>query len=299
MEINYDLILKYLGTPKPQYSFETKKNLMTFSTNFPKEFNELLGDKFYRLGITQKIDNKNVSFYTSLLSLLCDEYISLMESEENGYITNLHNKMNEYINAHPDLNKKLGLKKPLFCYNVNVWLLELLVNMFSINMLILDFKTLEIFTVFQTDIMNPWKPFLLFGKYENNWEPIKNNDKKLFSYNDSIIKKILTNIQIKYFESDVIKKDYILLDNIQEIIHNEFKEEVIENKDDKITDETDEIDEANDNNTFVKVDINKAKLTKMTKDEIIKYINKQNIKGVINKKTTKKDLIELIINYSS
>jgi hypothetical protein len=166
-------------------------------------------------------------------------------------------------------------------------------------MLILDFKTLEIFTVFQTDIMNPWKPFLLFGKYENNWEPIKNNDKKLFSYNDSIIKKILTNIQIKYFESDVIKKDYILLDNIQEIIHNEFKEEVIENKDDKITDETDEIDEANDNNTFVKVDINKAKLTKMTKDEIIKYINKQNIKGVINKKTTKKDLIELIINYSS
>ena len=211
MEINYDLILKYLGTTKPQYSFETKKNLMTFSTNFPKEFNELLGDKFYRLGITQKIDNKNVSFYTSLLSLLCDEYVSLMESEENAYITNLHNKMNEYINANPDLNIKLGLKRPLFSYNVNVLLLELLVNIFSINMLILDFKTLEIYTVFQTDIMNPWKPFLLFGKYENNWEPIKNNDKKLFSYNDSIIKKILTNIQIKYFFEGVNKRRSVLI----------------------------------------------------------------------------------------
>jgi hypothetical protein len=51
--------------------------------------------------------------------------------------------------------------------------------------------------------------------------------------------------------------------------------------------------------TEPKVDINKAKLTKMTKDEIINYINKHNIKGVINKKTIKKDLIELIINYSS
>ena len=314
MEINYELIIKHLANNTSNNSFDTKKNLMTFSDKFPKEFNEIFGDKFYRLGITQKIDNKNVSFYTSLLTLLCDEYISLTESEEKTYINKLTLEITSYINSNTDIIKKFSaetdnglLKKSFKDRDVNVWLLETIVNMFSLNILILDFKTLEILTVFPTDIMNPWKPFLVFAKYEDNWEPIKNNDKKFFSYNDNVIKKVLVgnHIEVKYFEKDLIKKDYILVDNVQEIMNNDFKNDIVsseeiedvENSED--TEEKKPVKKAKISGTTIKstleVKINKNKLTKMTKDEIIEYIKNQNIKATITKKTTKKELIELVI----
>ena len=66
MEINYELIIKHLANNTSHNSFDTKKNLMTFSDKFPKEFNELFGDKFYRLGITQKIDNNKLSSHSRI-----------------------------------------------------------------------------------------------------------------------------------------------------------------------------------------------------------------------------------------
>ena len=52
-----------------------------------------------------------------------------------------------------------------------------------------------------------------------------------------------------------------------------------------------------DNNTFIKniVIMNKNKLNKMTKDEIINYMKELNKNIVTNKKTTKKELIELVL----
>jgi hypothetical protein len=44
---------------------------------------------------------------------------------------------------------------------------------------IIDFKSEEIYTIHSNDVMNPWRPFLLFAKNNSNWEPIRNQDKKL------------------------------------------------------------------------------------------------------------------------
>jgi hypothetical protein len=92
MEINYNLILKYLLPNKVEdKSFESKKNMMIFSDSFPSNYKELLGDKFYRVGVTQSYDNLNISFFTSFLTLIADNYMTLLESEEMTNVNKLIN----------------------------------------------------------------------------------------------------------------------------------------------------------------------------------------------------------------
>ena len=302
MEINYDMILKYLSVKKNLNQFEGKKNIMNFSEGFTPELKEIFGDKFYRLGITQSINNVNVSFFTSVLTLLQDNYVTLLENEENTFINKLIDELLEFVNDN-NLPKSLEeipkavLKKYIKDKDISIWLMEILVNKLMVNFLIFDFKTNQVYTVYPNDVMNPWRPILMFAKHDSSWEPIRNQEKKYYSYNDNIIKKILLgtqNIEVKYYDSNIIKKDYFLLDNIREIIATDFKnnmssiEEEVENS---------EIEE--NNKTFIKnadVKINKTKLNKMTKEEIINYINSLNIKTGITTKTTKKELIEIVMS---
>lgn len=294
MEINYDLILKFLLPNKTEEThFESKKNIMIFSDSFPNNYKDLLGDKFYRIGVTQSIDNLNVSFFSSFLTLVSDNYMTSTEGEEMTQINKLITELLEYINNNNVPNSlkdivKGALKKYIKDKEVCIWLLEILVHKFMINLLVFDFKTNGIYTLFPNDVMNPWRPFLLFGKNNYNWEPIRNQDKKFFSYNDVFIKKILTgnqNIEIKYYDGAIIKKDFVLVDNINEIMDEEFK--VVNNM---VSDSSEET--INDKKDETK--LNKNKLTKMTKEELILYMKSVNLS--FNTKSTKKDLIEIALS---
>jgi hypothetical protein len=282
MEINYDMILKYLNKKE---QFANKKNLIKFSEEFPNNFKELFGDKFYRIGVTQTLNDLNISFFSSFMSLFTEEYITLLENEELIRITMLLEELSKFTSD-------IGLKKKIKEKETSIHIMELLVNKFQINLLMFDFVDNQIYTVYPSEIMNPWKPFFLFAKHNKTWEPIRNNEKKLFSYNDNVIKKIINHqsIEIKYYEGSIIKKDYFLLDNINEIIKNEFTPNIIE---EEPTEE--ELNNSEEENAEDKVAHDPAKLNKMTKDEIMKYMKTLNI-TVTNKKITKKDLIEMIIS---
>jgi len=302
MEINYDMILKYLSVKKNLNQFEGKKNIMNFSEGFTPELKDIFGDKFYRLGITQSINNVNVSFFSSVLTLLQDNYVTLLENEENTFINKLIDELLEFVNDN-NLPKSLEeipkavLKKYIKDKDISIWLMEILVNKLMVNFLIFDFKTNQVYTVYPNDVMNPWRPILMFAKHDSSWEPIRNQEKKYYSYNDNIIKKILLgtqNIEVKYYDSNIIKKDYFLLDNIREIIATDFKNNMSSIEEEVENSETDE-----NSKTFIKnadVKINKTKLNKMTKEEIIIYINSLNIKTGITTKTTKKELIEIVMS---
>ena len=289
MEINYDLILKYLLPNKTEESlFESKKNIMVFSDSFPNNYKDLLGDKFYRIGVTQNYNNLNISFFSSFLTLVADNYMTSTESEEMTQINKLINEILEDLNNKEIPNSlkdivKGALKKYIASKETCIWLLEVLVHKFMLNILVFDFKTNGIYTLYPNDIMNPWRPFLLFAKNDFNWEPIRNQDKKYFSYNDLFIKKILSSIEVKYYDGSIIKKDFILVDNINEIMDEEFKENI------KLKNNTDSSEEST-----VKVELTKNKLTKMTKEELILYMKSLNL--VFNNKSKKTDLIELVMS---
>jgi hypothetical protein len=135
--------------------------------------------------------------------------------------------------------------------------------------------------------MYPWTTCLFLANNENSWEPIRNNEKKFFSYNDNVLKKILSqnSINIKYFNNKIIKKDFAIFDNLEELIDDLTKSENSENLEDNK--EKEEI--------FIKTEIkiSEEKLNKMTKLELINYLKLLNKKPL--SKATKKDLIELIL----
>jgi hypothetical protein len=75
MEINYDLIIKYLVTKKT--TFASKKHILVYSDLFPEKFKDFFQNKFYRYGI-----NQTNSFYVSLLTLLNKHFITSTHDDE-------------------------------------------------------------------------------------------------------------------------------------------------------------------------------------------------------------------------
>ena len=286
MAINYDLILKYLvKEEKEKETFTNQKNFMTYSDKFPNEFKNILGDKFYRMGVTQNNEQKNISFYTSLITLLDDNIMSITEEEEihkvNEFLSDINNKIKvlpEYLKQIP----KDVIKKNLKDKESNIWIYELIANYLKLNFIIFDFKTLEILTIYCGDVMDPWRTCLFLAKNENSWELIRNNEKKFFSYNDNVLKKILSqnSINIKYFNNKIIKKDFVIFDNLEELVNELTKSEYSDDEKDTI---------------FIKTEIkmSEEKLNKMTKLELINHLKLLNKKPL--SKATKKDLILLIL----
>lgn len=291
MAINYDLILKYLVKEEEKETFTNQKNFMTYSDKFPNEFKNILGDKFYRMGVTQNNEQKNISFYTSLITLLDNNIMSITEKEEihkvNEFLSDINNKIKvlpEYLKQIP----KDVIKKNLKDKESNIWIYELIANYLKLNFIIFDFKTLEILTIYYGDVMDPWRTCLFLAKNEDSWEPIRNNEKKFFCYNDNVLKKILSqnSINIKYFNNKIIKKDFVIFDNLEELVNDITKSE--QPKDFEHSDDE-------KNTIFIKTEIKMSedKLNKMTKLELINHLKLLNKKPL--SKATKKDLILLIL----
>jgi len=287
MEINYSLILKYLlKEQSKEQTFVHQKNFMTYSDKFPDEFKHILGDKFYRIGVTQNINQKNMSFYTSLITLLDDTMMSITVNEEIIKINNLLTDINNQVSKLPVHLKEISkgaIKKYLKDNESNIWIYELIANYLKLNFIIFDFNTLEIFTIYGGEFMDPWQTCLFLAKNDKSWEPLMNTDKKFFSYNDNVLKKILsqTSINIKYFDNEIIKKNLVIVDNLKELLLDLTKS-------DKNSDYLEE-------NHFIKKEIklDESKLNKMTKADLIIHLKALNIKS--SSKSTKKDLIQLIL----
>jgi len=211
--------------------------------------------------------------------------MSITEEEEihkvNEFLSDINNKIKvlpEYLKQIP----KDVIKKNLKDKESNIWIYELIANYLKLNFIIFDFKTLEILTIYCGDVMNPWRTCLFLAKNENSWEPIRNNEKKFFSYNDNVLKKILSqnSINIKYFNNKIIKKDFVIFDNLEELVNELTKSEYSDDEKDTI---------------FIKTEIkiSEEKLNKMTKLELINHLKLLNKKPL--SKATKKDLILLIL----
>ena len=286
MEINYELIIKYLvkknmtNPSKPGDIFTTQKNIYTYSTSWPDTFKQLFTDKFYRYGVSiHDPDNNNVSFWSSVVTLLFNEFIITYTEDENTIINNFKcqilekykpNKLSSFI-------KKLDKNdfRERFKLDPDNNVLQYIVDILNINLLIFDFKDNLIKAVYPDDVMNPWKQTLLLSKYNNLWEPImslnsKGDQQRLFDYNNIIIKKIL-------YTKDLII--YISPDKVFNIIGD--INDVISMEDYKIN---------NNESNKIKYDI--KKLNKMKLTELVDLSKEFNI--IVDKKPTKAILINLI-----
>jgi hypothetical protein len=284
MEINYDLIIKYLVTKKN--IFASKKHILVYSELFPEKFKELIQNKFYRYGINQ-VDTKNIniSFYNTLLTLLNKNFITYNTDEENEEIIKFMKSISKEIEKHtfPEYLSNINFKNVLD--SISDEHIQVLSEILDVNFIILDFKEEKYKIIYPNLICNPYKTTLLIANYDEYYEPIvyEVDNKKLFSYNDQNIKKIY---QLEFKQLETINKIYNFDDNLNEII-KEF------NPESKIIDV-----DSNENNTFIKIYENEytnTQLMKMTKKEIEVILKKKKIEVSNISKILKKEMIELIL----
>ncbi len=332
MEINYELIIKYLAKKNinpdtnvkqknKSNTFVTQKSIFNYSNNFPDKFKELFTDKFYRYGITtHDYENNNVSFWSSVLTLIDKNFIIPYNNDEISLINQFRTQIvDKYAKSKLSPILKSFDKNDLrerFKLDPDICTLQYITDILDVNFIIFDFESVNVYSVYQKDLMNPWKQNLLLAKFKNYWEPImmvknKGETQRLFDYNDNIIKKILnTEDLVEYYEKDKTEKDFMFIDNINDLISIEKKklkviepepkiEIKIQSKSELIEDSSDtesSVKTDEDENVFVKEDelenikkLNKSKINKMKVQELWDIIGKLNI--VIEKKNPTKSIL--------
>jgi hypothetical protein len=259
MELNYNIILSYL-CPKIEEN-NVKKTINIMQKIDHTYFSDLFNDNYYRYGV-YKYDNENnnISLLMSLLYCLDDKYINYTNDDINNIVQIYRN-------------------------NIKNFNLDNFINTFDMNFIIFNFNNGNIYSGYNSDYLNPWKPTIFLAKEDEFYEPIVSNDNKLFNYSqnkNNILKTTILFQNIKYINN---KKEYMLNDNINEILEND---NLIKN---------------NVSDTFITTfDISKNislnKLNKMRKTELINLLGELNINLQLIK-PTKKDIITLICNNYS
>jgi len=245
--ITYDLIISTLmNTDNKPLS----TNILQYSKDFTS-FNDIFDNSFYKQGI---IPSKDLSLYVSILFCINKDYFILTENEILSDAKNLKTKYNN---------------------------VQLIVNNLKLNIIIFNFDNKTIKTVYEGDYFNPYISTIFLSYKNNYYEPIICNETKIFSYSSSKINVFKYNIltsDIQYFDSS---KEYILNDNIFEILELE---------------EITNIDDTFITHSEIKNSLTENKLNKMKKDELINICNELNI-ILTNKRMIKKDIIQLILTH--
>ena len=295
--MNYDLIIKYLSKQK---SFTTNKG--EYNNNFPEKFKD---NTFYRYGITTYNNDKlNISFWSSLLTILDKSFIIPIDNDElylvKKFIDDIVDKK-----THVDMKERVKLVP-------NSQVFEFVADVLNINLLFLDFKNLTFNVIYPNLYLNPWNKICILAKNDDLFEPVMSKENRYFTFDNDIIKNLFLNNHITYFDNI---KEYILLDTKEKVqekedeasvkINTKYKKtlELVDNikvvKTNKINDE---ITSTVQNNKIEKIlvdysHLNKTKLNKMKMDELSELYNKLKLEK--NNKMLKADMINNILNYLS
>ena len=197
--------------------------------------------KFYRLGVTNNIEEKNkqnnVSFFSSILTIFDNKFLTLDDTESVTYIKRFIDQVKEKI-SKTSFKFELKFKFPrnvlmdrIMIYDFNDGLIyQVLTQILDINILILELdentKETNIFALFSGNSLNPWKPIIILHKNKNYFEPIINENKKYFSINDDFIKLLFEKYfkNIKYFYGDYLDKEFSITDDCTEAIEELLNE---------------------------------------------------------------------------
>lgn len=289
MDLNYKTIIEYLSENNNKVNFPIKQNIMRYANYFENNFSKLLTKDFYLYGIQIYDDlQNNISLWSSILFLLEKRFLTMDKNQKITYIDLINKQFIEFIKN----NYKNFINKRKFSRNFamdilrkkdfNPLILELISYSLNLNIIIFNFQDDKVNVINSEDIFNPWKSTILLGKYQEYWEPICNSNNKLFNYSNNCIKEIL-NGEVYYFESEYLDRDYTLVDNLNELyIENKIK--------------SNDSESSEENKMFIKknqLKLNKTKLRKMKKIDIINIIKEFNYE--INVNQNKIDLINCIL----
>ena len=251
MNVNYDLIIKYLSKKKLNITKEKSINIINN-----------LEDNISKI---EKFKNK---YHNEL-----EEYSFLRFKSDNNLVDSIIYLLN---------NEKFTLDKKIMAKNRNELLnllddsnLPNICKYFNINILLIS-DQIELYS--SSNIINLSLPFILLYK-ENNYYPLFLNEKRIFFYQGSEIEDLLDKDFVVNYDN------YQLLDNTNEII-----DQILDRMNDKETKSNDIFINSNNleylekikkykkvdliNEILNKSDYKKSNLQKMRKDDLIRLLGK-------------------------
>ena len=309
-EITYDMIIKYLVKTERKDPFITKKSIFCYADNFPDKFKELFTDKFYRYGVTifdkETIPN-NISFWSSVLTLLDKNFMIQIDNDDIVMINEFKNQLLEHYPKRHHIDK-IDMREHLKL-NPDNETIYYICKVLGINVIIFNFETIEFSSIHVDTKLNPWKPTLLLAQYGVNWEPIMNikskgTTQRTFDYNDSIMRKILENLNFYDDINEIVSQEKKKLKNknvpvdvptipTEQVLENnhvkEVQEVIIDDGEVKTDDE-----EMNVMITMHAFNYTKSQINKMKLGELMELGNK--LKVDIGKRPTRATLIDLILS---
>ena len=266
MEINYNTIIRYLT---PEYELDKnndnndnaiknklcRKNIIGDLNFLNSDLKELLkvSGKFYRIGVTNKILEKNkyidISFFSSILTVFDNKFVTLDENETSTYIKKFIEQIKESITKTSfKFNLKFKFPKNVLMDRIldfdfdDGLIYQVLVQLLDINLIIFELnketEDINISSLFSENTLNAWKPTIILHKYNNSFELILTEKNKHFSINDLFLKYMYEKYynDIKYFNETYLDKEFSIIDDSQQIINdfindNTSKEELNDNQD--------------------------------------------------------------------
>ena len=339
MEINYTTIMRYLcpDFDKNDQNIESEpdgpidklceKNIIGNLNFLNDELLEIFksSGNFYRIGITQKIIDKNkqinISFFSSILSIFDNKFLTLDERETSVAIKKFIEQIKESISKTSfkfelkyKFQRNVLMNRVLDLDFEDGLIYQCLCQILDLNILILESynsaaKNIRLESMFYDNSLNPWRPTIILHKNKNSFEPILNEDNKLFSINDDFIRRIYEKYytSIVYFNEEYLDKEFSLIDDSKQIIFDICETLENENKIDhhEIYHENNNIEDSNPDDNKIKNCLESSGLIKKSSErndsdeelsqddsneEIEKKIyNKTNLKNM-----KKEDIMSLI-----
>ena len=190
MDITFDTIINILSNKKDNFinKINIVKPIDKFNFDLP----------IFRIGVLNSNSKKmNISLFQSILYLVNTEYIFQTPENKINMMIKLINDIRNYwkLNYNSENNislldgekiisnlPKINTEK----FNETLFLLSFCLKS---NFLVLDYNTekSKIISYYLNDSnLNFYKPFIILAKKDNNIEPVFNNEKRIFNYEDII-----------------------------------------------------------------------------------------------------------------
>jgi len=281
---------------KQQIVFPSKPNIIIKSSDFPDKFKLIFENNFYRIGIPQYSDQKNIDNISAYYSILCCINNKFLERiDQINYIKQLKNKIKDDLLVEKLFSlyklRKFGFTKFLLINEIKKMemtniVLHYISCYFDINIFVFNFENNSIYAVYNEDVLNIYKKNIFLANIGNNYEPIiNNNNNGLYNYNDEIMINILTSqiIPLNVHIKNKIIKNFEICNNVSELVKIYIN---ITNDDDKSDEEfkddinepvKEEVEEKNDEQIKEEVEEqNDEQIDEQIKEEVEEQIDEQN-----------------------
>lgn len=193
-------------------SDETEINKKYASPEFPPKLNDIFEqfDNFSRMGVIVKMDDKDISFFTSVFSCISDVFRNLDQTSQINFIkkflTSFHKDImyesyQKFGYATLKWNKK-ELMADVSNININKHVMRYFADYVHVNIFIVDLELDAI--IFLGDKFNQYmKNVFIIHFDDSHFEPLV-SDEYIFSHDSMLIKYLLEN----QYNIDMFNLDY-------------------------------------------------------------------------------------------